>query len=53
MALLGKSELVDQLKTSTENMQKVRQRKETERATERQQEAEPRPTTPVDLTRAT
>ena len=51
MALLGKTELLDNLRTSTENMQRVRKRKETERATERQQEAEPRTAPQIDLTK--
>lgn len=51
MALLGKTELVEQLEKSTQNMQRVRRRKEAERVAERGQETEPRTPSPVDLTR--
>lgn len=51
MALLGKSELVEQLKTSAENMQRVRQRKETERAVASQSESEPRQPPTLDVSR--
>lgn len=50
MALLGKTELLEQMRISAENMQKVRRRKESERAIESQQESEPRQAPPVDLT---
>lgn len=50
MALLGKTELVEQLKTSADNMQRVRKRKEAERVAESGQETEPRSPSPVDLT---
>lgn len=51
MALLGKTELVEQLKVSGENMQKVRQRKEKERALESQQESEPPPPPTLDVSK--
>lgn len=51
MAFKGKQELLAELVLSSENMQKVRRRKETERATASQQEAEPRAPSPVDLTK--
>lgn len=50
MTTLGKTELLEQLKTSADNMQKIRKRKETERASESQQESEPRTPAQVDLT---
>lgn len=51
MALLGKTELVEQLKTSAENMQKVRRRKETERVIASQSESEPRQPPPLVVTK--
>lgn len=50
MALKGKRELLEQMESSAMNMQRVRQRKETERALASQQESEPRTPSPIDLT---
>ena len=51
MALMGKTEFVEQLKTSAENMQRARKRKESERAIESQQESEPRQPPAIDVTK--
>lgn len=51
MAIQSKLDLQAQLAESGKRLQKVRQRKETERATVGLQEAEPRQPPQVDLTR--
>ena len=51
MALMGKTELVEQLQTSADNMQRVRKRKEAQREIASKQESEPPPTPTLDVTK--
>lgn len=51
MAMVDKTLIQEQLKTSTQRMVAVRLRKETERVAQAQQEAEPRQPPAVDLSR--